>query len=175
MNDDLTIATEPAPAPGALETLYRQAFPDEDLVPLIRSLSGDRDRVRFLTARKAGVLVGHVAFTLCTIADTAQKAALLAPLAVLPNHQGKGIGRALVDAGTATMRQEDVSAIFVLGDPALYGRFGFTTERDVAPPYDLPAEWDGAWQSQMLDASKGHSNGRIRLPGYWMKPALWLP
>ena len=64
---------------------------------------------------------------------------------------------------------------FVLGDPAYYGRFGFTPETHVEPPFPLPAEWGGAWQSQYLDGSRVPCPGKLDVPPQWLQPALWAP
>ena len=40
--------------------------------------------------------------------------------------------------------------VYVLGDPAYYGRSGFIPEPAIAPPYALPEEWRDAWQSLSL-------------------------
>ena len=50
----------------------------------------------------------------------------LAPLAVLPEWQRRGIGAWLVELGLETLRGQGVPAAAVLGDPAYYGRFGFS-------------------------------------------------
>jgi putative acetyltransferase len=49
----------------------------------------------------------------------------LAPLAVLPDYQNRGIGSRLTEAGIAAMRQAGQDAIIVLGHPEFYSRFGF--------------------------------------------------
>ena len=65
--------------------------------------------------------------------------------------------------------------MFVLGDPAYYGRLGFATEKRIEPPYGLPPEWEGAWQSQYLDGQAATTAGRLLVPDYWDDAALWGP
>ena len=65
--------------------------------------------------------------------------------------------------------------VYVLGDPAYYGRFGFRAESDVAPPYPLPAEWRGAWQSLTLGRDTPTLQGSLRVPPPWRRPELWAP
>lgn len=50
----------------------------------------------------------------------------LAPMAVAPDHQRKGVGSALVRSGLARCKELDFSAVVVLGHPEYYPRFGFT-------------------------------------------------
>lgn len=59
----------------------------------------------------------------------------LAPLAVLPETQRHGVGSALVTHSlqSAPLKEE---AVFVLGDPAYYERFGFRPLKSPACPYD---------------------------------------
>ncbi len=50
---------------------------------------------------------------------------VIGPIAVQPSRQGEGIGRALIEAGEAALKARGARGITVLGDPALYSRFGF--------------------------------------------------
>src|SRR5437762_2911415 len=66
----------------------------------------------------------------------------LAPMAVLPREQRRGIGSALVRAGLDRCKQSGFSAAVVLGHPAYYPRFGFTPASRFAikSEYDVPDE-----------------------------------
>jgi putative acetyltransferase len=52
----------------------------------------------------------------------------LAPVSVIPNRQGNGIGSALIQGAVGCARTDAWGAIFVLGDPNYYKRFGFDPE-----------------------------------------------
>jgi len=52
----------------------------------------------------------------------------LAPVAVLPGRRRAGIGSALIREGLKRARRQGHEAVFVLGDPAYYGRFGFRAD-----------------------------------------------
>lgn len=164
----------------AIERLYRITFPDEDLVPLVRSLLREvAPPPLSLAATDGTTIAGHVVFTPAGIAGCAQRAALMAPLAVMPNHQRQGIGGMLVRCGLDRLRAScadgGVDIVCVLGDATYYSRFGFRPERGLAPPYALPEAWHDAWQSLKL-TERGHVPvGKIELPDAWMHPALWLP
>lgn len=182
---------------AAIEALYPRAFPDEDLLPLIRSLLGRPD-VLSLAARpdagggkdrpsippggdgapgsspaKAAHITGHVVFTRAGTPDAPDALALLGPLCVAPEHQRRGIGGALIRAGLDRLRADGVRVVLVLGDPGYYGRHGFRADAAIAPPYTLPDEWAGAWQSLTLGPDV--PPGPIILPDPWLDPALWLP
>ena len=157
----------------AIEALYPEAFPDEDLVPLVRDLPRDGPSVLSLVAIADSQLVGHVMFTRCSVSDTS--AALLGPLAVAPARQKQGIGSAIVRDGLRRMEEAGVDVVCVLGDPNYYGRFGFAPESSIAPPYPLLPEWDTAWQSLRTGASTAPITGKLLLPQQWMNPSLWAP
>jgi putative acetyltransferase len=78
-----------------------------------------------LVAELDGRVVGHIAFSRARIGDEAAGWYLLGPLAVLPDFQGQGIGRALVEAGRGALRSREANGCVLVGDPAFYARFGF--------------------------------------------------
>lgn len=159
----------------AIEALYPGAFPDEDLLPLVRDLLREATVALSLVGTIDSRLVGHVIFTRCSVAESSDRSALLGPLAVEPAWQRRGIGSAIVRNGLRRLKDEGVSQVFVLGDPAYYGRLGFLVESRIAPPYTLPTEWEGAWQSQSLRGTKTPHPGKLSLPQPWLQPSLWLP
>jgi putative acetyltransferase len=126
-----------------------------------------------LVAVVDGELVGHAAFTICGTADAAGKVGLVGPLAVAPAWQRKGIGSAIMGAGFDRMADAGAAFACVLGDPAYYSRFGFEAERKITPPYPLPEEWDGAWQSLSLDDGDTAVEGTLIVPEPWRKEVLW--
>lgn len=165
---------------ASIEMLYPDAFPDEDLLPLVRALLREGPIVLSLAGVVDSSLVGHVIFTTCGVAagtdnDALLGVALLGPLAVAPAWQRQGIGRALVRAGFERLERAGVSQVYVLGDPAYYGRLGFVPETGVLPPYPLPAEWRGAWQAISLGGSEPPLRGRLSVPQPWRQPRLWAP
>ena len=160
---------------AALESLYPAAFPDEDLLPIVRELLDDEPIRLSLVSVEHGLVIGHVIFTHCGIEGDKVEAALLAPLAVRPGHQRKGIGSAIVQHGLQRLREVGVTVVCVLGDPAYYSRFGFAPERQVDPPYPMPPEWQDAWQSLYLDEAARPCAGKLLVPEPWLQPALWGP
>jgi len=157
----------------ALETLYPAAFPDEDLLPLVRQLMGERDDVMSLVADAVGEIAGHAAFTDCRIEGRPYKLALLGPVAIAPAWQQKGLGGDLIRAGLDRLRGTGCVRVLVLGDPAYYSRFGFVMDGEVNPPYALPEEWLPAWQS--IDLSGEPVGGTLVVPETWRRTELWLP
>jgi putative acetyltransferase len=165
-----------ASTPGdivSFESLYPAAFPDEDLLPLVRSLLTESKSVLSLVATISDQVAGHVIFTNCGVTGSDIKASLLGPLAVAPASQRQGIGTTLVRAGLHELEGAGVSLVCVLGDPAYYSRHGFDVEMSVEPPYPLPVEWNEAWRSQYLGEVRQAVSGKLLVPSQWREPALW--
>ena len=155
--------------------LYETAFPDEDLFPLVRKLLDIGPDVVSLVAVHETVIVGHISFTFCSVEESEEKVALLAPLAVAPTVQKQGIGSALVQTGFKNLKAANTDTVFVLGDPAYYSRFGFQSENIVSTPYRLPGEWHSAWRSLKLLDTDTVLAGKLFVPEAWQQKALWLP
>jgi len=158
---------------AAIEALYRAAFPEEDLVPLVRRLMDDRENVVSLVATQDDGLAGHVALTRCEIEGSDAGAALLGPLAVAPSVQRRGVGGRLIEAGIDRLARTGAARVFVLGDPAYYARHDFRPDRTVDAPYPLPEDWAEAWQSRALSDPPTAVTGTLRVPAVWRDPALW--
>jgi len=159
---------------AAIESLYPEAFPDEDLLPLVRDLLADEAITTSLVGVIDSQIVGHVIFTKCGLNGEPANASLLGPLAVTPARHGQGIGSALVRAGLQRLKDNSVSIVCVLGDPAFYGRLGFLLATSVWPPYRLPPEYDAAWQSQELNDTALANSGELSIPKQWQQPSLWI-
>lgn len=155
--------------------LYREAFPDEDLLPLVEDLLNCTKGHLSLAALVDPSLLGHVFFTTCRVDGCQGRVALLGPLAVAPAFQRRGIGSALVREGLTRLTQECVTCVCVLGNPSFYGRFGFDAEPHILPPYPLVAEWRAAWQSLRFETSAPSCPGRLNVPEPWQRPSLWAP
>jgi len=175
MSEKLEIRESVQGDSGAIESLYPEAFPDENLLPLVRDLLRDAAVTTSLIGAVDSRIVGHAIFTKCGVVGSNVSAALLGPLAVAPAWQRQGIGSAIVRAGLRRLEDMDVNLVFVLGDPAYYERFGFRPESLVEPPFRLPAEWDGAWQSQSVGDIVAPCSGKLSVPRQWLQPALWAP
>jgi putative acetyltransferase len=97
-------------------------------VELVERLHGDGDMVLSLAGTGDGdAVIAYVGFArlVVEVADREISAIGLAPLAVAPALQRQGVGSRLVRQGLARLRECGEAIVFVLGDPAFYGRFGF--------------------------------------------------
>jgi putative acetyltransferase len=116
---------------SSVGNVNRLAFGQEDEARLVASLR-DEGYVRMsLVAEEGGCVVGHVLFSRLAIETQGGtvEALALAPLAVVPEWQGHGIGSALVCEGLRLCAERGHRIVIVLGDPAFYGRFGFSADR----------------------------------------------
>lgn len=93
-----------------------------------------------LVAEADGEVRGHVALSRVALSDGTTGWFGLGPVSVDPGHQRMGIGSRLIEAAMARLQQAGAAGCVVLGDPAYYGRFGFSADprlvlADVPPMY----------------------------------------
>jgi putative acetyltransferase len=110
---------------AAIARVVAAAFGQDDEARLAAALRASGDAVISLVAEDGGEIVGHVLLSRMTAPFPALA---LAPVSVAPARQRSGVGSALVREAIARARDEGWGAIFVLGDPAYYRRFGFEAE-----------------------------------------------
>ena len=121
----------------AIRTVHSQAFPTAAEADLVERLHADGDAAVSMVADDGGI-VGHMLLSRMRVdADGRRIRALaLAPVAVLPERQGQGIGSALVEASLAAAREQGAQIVFLLGEPEYYSRFGF--DAATAAPFSSP-------------------------------------
>ena len=121
---------------AAIDAVLRAAFGRADEGDLVGRLRADEDVMFELVAEEAGEIVGHILLSRLWV-DRRELYAALAPLAVHPGRQKGGLGSALVRASLETAREFGCHGVLVLGDPAYYGRFGFSADaaREVSAAY----------------------------------------
>ena len=103
---------------------------------IVDRLRSDGDLVLSLVTEQEGAMVGHAAYSAAILSNGEQGWFALGPIGVLPERQGQGIGRMLVEAGAAMLKARGAKGIVLLGDPELYARFGFVrgTPLSIAGP-----------------------------------------
>ncbi len=126
-----------------------------------------------LVAESDGAVVGHVAFSPVGLAgDASFSGFLLGPLGVLPAVQGQGIGSQLVREGMQMLSDADV--LFVYGDPAYYGRFGFSAEAAAGLTAPYPLEFDFGWLAlQRKPPGADSPRGEVTCVDALNNPLLW--
>lgn len=120
----------------AVHSLIACAFGRHDEAHLADALRASGDAVVSMVADDGGTIVGHVILSRLTQPGGALA---LAPVSVEPARQGMAIGSALIETALAQAREDDWGAVFVLGEPDYYERFGFAvdTARPFASPYPV--------------------------------------
>jgi putative acetyltransferase len=113
------------------DTVFRVhslAFGREDEARLVGALREGGFIRLSLVAETDGRIVGHVLFSELTIEgrEGLLSALALAPLAVVPEFQRRGIGSDLVRRGLDLCREQGHRIVIVVGHPGFYPRFGFS-------------------------------------------------
>jgi len=112
---------------AGLCAIYQAAFGQLAEASLVQRLRNDGDLVLSLTAYGVEP-IGHIAFSRLILHEAPfAKGCGLAPLAVIPASQGRGVGTLLIEEGLNRMRAKGFDLVLVLGEPGYYGRFGFST------------------------------------------------
>ncbi|MGE5172674.1 MAG: GNAT family N-acetyltransferase [Betaproteobacteria bacterium] len=111
---------------AGVRAVNEAAFETATEAKLVVALREQARPVISLVADDEGVIVGHIMFSPVVLEGHPElKIMGLAPMAVLPERQRKGIGSALVRAGLEECKKLGFGAVVVLGHPEYYPRFGF--------------------------------------------------
>lgn len=154
----ITIRDEIARDQDAVRAVHEAAFADEPaVVRIVDDLNRSGDAAISLVAERETNIVGHVLFSRL---QAPMRALTLSPLGVHPDWQKAGIGSTLVRNGLERARQDGWQALFVLGSPAYYGRFGFNAA--AAAGYTSPY-YGWPFMALIFDNSIPRS-GRIDFP-----------
>lgn len=164
----LTIRPE---IPSDRESIYRvnhEAFGQEvesRLVDALRLSSAFIPELS-LVALEDSEIVGHILFTRLTLRDDSvtHPALALAPMAVSPAWQRRGIGSALVRRGLADARELGHRVVIVVGHPSYYPRFGFQPAKPfgIHPPFDVPE--DAFLVLELQPGALDGVHGRVEYP-----------
>ena len=121
---------QPSDAESIREVIC-SAFPTPAEADLVEALRINGNLAASLVAIENSQVVGHIGFSRVSIQDSSNGEAIagvgLAPLAVTPSYQKRGIGGQLIGAGLDACRGSQIDFVVVLGEPDYYQRFGFTT------------------------------------------------
>jgi len=127
----------------AVHAVNEAAFDTPSEADLADALRKQADPLVSLVADDSGQIVGHLILSPMSLSGDPDLAVMgLGPMAVSPEHQRKGIGSELVEAGLERCRQMHVAAVIVLGHPEYYPRFGFSPAArfGIKSEYDVPDE-----------------------------------
>lgn len=128
---------------AAVRAVNESAFETSAEADLVDKLRTQARPSISLVAEDGGTIVGHIMLTPVVLpAHTKLNIMGLAPMAVSPEHQCKGIGSELVWAGLEECKKLGFAAVVVLGHPEYYPRFGFTpaSRLGIGCEYEAPDE-----------------------------------
>ena len=128
----ITIRSELPEDAKEMFLIYVAAFGRFQEAALVASLRQNHGIQFSLVAADNGGLVGGVVFSAISLEPALSNLNLtgLAPLAVLPSYQRQGIGSQLVRAGLRQCQEIGFGAVFLVGEPDFYTRFGFVPASD---------------------------------------------
>ena len=160
--------------------VQRDAFGEEDEASLTADLLADPSAAPCLSLMAFGDErpVGHVLFTKVVVTGASENisASILAPLAVIPEAQGQGVGDQLTREGLRQLADSGTDLVFVLGHPEYYPRFGFRPAGvdNLNAPFPVPPEHAGAWMVLALrDGIIGQVEGQVKCADKLNKPEYW--
>ena len=165
---DIKIRTEAVADHPKVFSIIEQAFFTEELSDHKEQFLVERLRVSSsfiselsLVAEVDAQVVGHILLTKISICDGDIKyqSLALAPVSVLPEYQGHGVGSALIKAAHTKAIALGYGSVVILGHKDYYPRFGYKTASQfgISLPFDVPEEYVMAIEliSNALDGVRG--------------------
>jgi predicted N-acetyltransferase YhbS len=151
-----------------------------EIVQLITDLVADASAqpVVSLVATTDDRVIGHILFSRARV-ETEERdlsATILAPLAVHPDFQSRGVGGRLILEGLRQLAGAGVDLVFVLGHSDYYPRFGFAEAgvRGFKAPYPIADRNAGAWMVQELGPEiPRFVQGNVRCAHALDEPRYW--
>ena len=136
-----------------VDAVLRAAFPGAEEAHLVTALREAGANAIDLVALQDGRIAGMVMFSPAA-ARTEDGQAIeglgLAPVAVAPEMQRSGIGKALIEAGLARAKAGGAAFVIVLGDPLYYVRFGFRPASGRGWSWNVDPEGEAGHAFQLL-------------------------
>ncbi|WP_431244628.1 GNAT family N-acetyltransferase [Flavobacterium sp. P21] len=97
-----------------------------------------------IVAETENKIIGHILFTKLQIKNESQTfhSLALAPVSVLPEFHGKGIGSKLIFHGHEIAKKLGYKSVILLGHQDYYPRFGYELckKYNIKMPFEVPAE-----------------------------------
>jgi putative acetyltransferase len=138
-----------------IREVNKRAFGQPQEADIVDELRRNCNDLLSLVAVAQDQVVGYILFSPATIEseDRIVRGVGLAPMAVLPECQRKGVGAKLIRTGITRLESKGCPFVIVLGHAEYYPRFGF----EPASRYRVRSEWevpDDAFMILILNKSK---------------------
>ena len=106
--------------------LIHSAFGNRAESDLVKQLISDGDVLINLLVESLDIIIGNVVVSKITMEpDIGLFCGGVAPVSVVPDQQSSGVGSKLMTAAINESKKMGMDALFLLGDPNYYKRFGF--------------------------------------------------
>jgi putative acetyltransferase len=137
-----------------------QAFNRKTEADLVDNLRINKAITLSLIAEVEEKIIGHILFSPVIVQpdQSDYNSVTLAPLAVLPAYQHKGIGSQLIRTGLKECRLLGHDFVFLVGHPEYYPRFGFIQAKSKGFECEFEAP-DEAWMLVQLDKKTSIQTG----------------
>ena len=167
-------AAHPAEVAGLselLETAFERPERESHFVQLLAAHHPNFDQGLSLVADSDGEMSGYALFLPreLLIRGVRVPFAVAAPLGVLPQFRGRGIGRLLISTGLAALKDRGLRGAIAIGAPDYYGDLGFASAFDLhvvdARAENLPAPDESAdWRA--ITSEDLEALGRLQEESY---------
>ena len=145
------------------------AFGQEEESELVAKLRGSDafiPELSLVAENDKQEIIGHILFSVIHI-ETAMEAVqslALAPVAVTPDFQNKGIGSLLIKEGLKRSKELGYESVVVLGHSDYYPKFGFTlaSGKGIKAPFDVPDE--AFMVMELQQGALDNAQGTVRYP-----------
>jgi putative acetyltransferase len=155
---EFTIRNEEVDDLEQVRAVLRAAFPSDAESWLVDILRTNGKAIISLVAVHENEVLGHIFFsTVSTTPPSVANGIGLAPVAVRPDVQSRGIGAALIREGLHLCRELGFDYCVVLGSPQYYQRFGFQK----ASAFDIQNEYEVDEEFMMIRFSNRDVKGVV--------------
>ncbi len=127
-----------------------------------------------ISVTRDGKIAGNVLFTPFLFQDHPQaKCFLLAPCGVVPDYQGQGVGKELMETSIAHLTSVNADAVYVLGVPSFYPKYGFVPTDKQTPYPDLLTMPESWMELELKPGSAKALGGKTTAVAPIMRPEYW--
>jgi putative acetyltransferase len=160
----------------AILDVHRLAFGETEgaeIAQLAADLLDHPDTIS-ISAERDGKVAGNVLFTPFFFKNHKDiKSYLLAPCGVSPEYQGRGVGKEIMEASIDHLKSIGTDAVFVLGVPTFYPRYGFVPTDKQTPYPDLLTVTEAWMALELTPGSLEKLSGQTAAIPQFMQSHLW--